>query len=118
MLTAVVEYTSLLHQETSYLKHLAGRASTHRLKPCDATGSIGSSRKKRGLAGAAMWQGAAHTLTFQCLSTSRLGDLRSRCRMGGRWECSCSSPYHSHRLSFSSRTVDFQNEVNRRSTMR
>ena len=32
------------------------------------------------------------TFTRQCLSTSRFGDFRSRCRMAGRCECSCSSP--------------------------
>ena len=31
-------------------------------------------------------------LTRQCLSTNRLGDLRSLCRMGGLCECSCSMP--------------------------
>lgn len=32
------------------------------------------------------------TFTRQCLSTSRFGDLRSRCRIAGWCECSCSSP--------------------------
>lgn len=31
-------------------------------------------------------------LTRQCLSTSRLGDFKSLCRIGGLWECSCSMP--------------------------
>ena len=32
------------------------------------------------------------TFTRQCLSTNKLGDFRSRCRMGGLCECSCSIP--------------------------
>ncbi len=32
------------------------------------------------------------TLTLQWRSTSMLGDFRSLCRIGGLWECSCSTP--------------------------
>ena len=35
---------------------------------------------------------ASGTLTFQCLLTSRLADLRSRCRMGGWHMCRYSMP--------------------------
>ena len=40
-----------------------------------------------------------YVITRQCLSKRRLGDLRSLCRIGGLWLCSCSTPYPKRTLA-------------------